>query len=153
MRVNDILILSILIFVIVIFINWSWVGEEVAHQTIAREASSEPLEAQIMVARVIRVRAEERYLTFKEVCLQPRQFSCWNKGVEQKPRTVMELAMAEEAWILSENRNDKINLYHDISVIPYWTEHPNVKFIKQIGKLKFYYEEYGDAIIGNSASL
>lgn len=32
------------------------------------------------IARVIEVRAEERGLTQAQVCRQPRQFSCWNRG-------------------------------------------------------------------------
>ena len=30
------------------------------------------------VARTIQVRSEDRRLTIRQVCLQPKQFSCWN---------------------------------------------------------------------------
>ena len=110
---------------------------DIVTETIAKEASGEPFEAQILVARVIRVRSEQRRLTPSQVCLQPKQFSCWNKGVKQKPRTKAELDRAAQAWKLSE-RGDIVNLYHDISVNPYWVS--KVTFVKQIGRLKFYKE-------------
>lgn len=110
-------------------------------ETIAREASNQPLEAQAMVAKVIRQRSLERGLLPKEVVLQPKQFSCWNEGVKQKTRTPDELAIAKNAWDMSVNIKDEPNLYHDTSVTPSWTKSKNVQFVKQIGKLKFYREK------------
>ena len=108
------------------------------YETIARESSNQPLEAQVLVARVIKVRSDERDLSPEEVCLQPKQFSCWD--VKQKPRTKKDIETAKKAWNLAKTKHYdiKVNLYHDTSVIPYWTD--KVKFVKQIGKLKFYYE-------------
>jgi len=123
---------------LIIFLLFSGlVYADVVTETIAREASGEPFEAQILVARVIRVRSEQRHLTPSEVCLQPKQFSCWDKGIRQKPRTKAELDRAEQAWKLSE-RGDIVDLYHDTSATPYWAS--KVKFVKQIGRLKFYKE-------------
>ena len=110
-------------------------------ETIAREASNQPLEAQAMVAKVIRQRSLERGLLPKEVVLQPLQFSCWNKGTAQSQRTPDEMATAQKAWDMSVNIKDEPNLYHDTSVTPSWTKSKNVQFVKQIGKLKFYREK------------
>lgn len=81
-------------------------------ETIAREASNQPLEAQAMVAKVIRQRALERGLLPQEVVLQPLQFSCWNKGVKQCARTPEEMDNAKKAWDMSVNIKDEPNLYH-----------------------------------------
>jgi len=53
-------------------------ANETAILTIMGEAASEPLEAQIAVAEVIRNRAALRGQTIEQVCLAPRQFSFWN---------------------------------------------------------------------------
>lgn len=109
-------------------------ANEIAIQTIAKEASSEPFEAQILVASVIKQRMIDRNMTAEEVCLQPHQFSCWQ--VKQKKRTLQELLVAKEAW--NRARPMGINLYHDVSVSPYWAK--KVVFVKQVGKLRFYKE-------------
>lgn len=111
--------------------------------TIAKEASGESFDAQVLVGTIIRVRAQERKKSFEKICLQPKQFSCWNPGIIQKLRTLQEIKTAEQAWEHSKYCTLKINLYHDISVLPYWVKSKKVKFICQSGKLKFYYEERG----------
>ena len=120
--------------------NPGWI-DPTTIETIAREASNQPLEAQAMVAKVIRQRSLERGLLPKEVVLQPLQFSCWNKGAIQKQRTPGEMANAQKAWDMSVDIKDEPNLYHDTSVTPSWTKSKNVQFVKQIGKLKFYREK------------
>ena len=52
--------------------------EEILALTIYGEARGEPVEAQIAVGCVIRnrVSADKGY---NEVCLEPKQFSCWNE--------------------------------------------------------------------------
>ena len=109
-------------------------------QTIAYESSGESFEAQAWVANVIRTRAEERKLTPSQVCLQRRQFSCWNKGANLTPRTAGELRTAAKAWQASEAMPRNVNLYHDISVLPWWAKSSKVTFIRRIGRLMFYYE-------------
>jgi spore germination cell wall hydrolase CwlJ-like protein len=78
----------------------------------------------------------ERHQTAKQVCLAKWQFSCWNKGIHQKPRTEKELATARKAWEAA--KASGVNLYHDTSVNPGWAS--KVKFVKQIGRLMFYRE-------------
>ena len=51
---------------------------EVMFLTIVGEARGEPVEGQIAVAMVIINRAKNRQQTIKDVCLAPKQFSCWN---------------------------------------------------------------------------
>lgn len=111
-------------------------AEETAIETIARESSNQPFAAQVAVAEVIKTRMVERKQTAKQVCLAKWQFSCWNKGVRQAPRTRAELATARRAWEAAKATG--VNLYHDNSVRPSWAK--RVQFVKRIGKLLFYRE-------------
>ena len=122
----------------------AWADTDIVAQTIAYEASGEPFEAQVWVARVIIVRSIERSKTYEEICLQPYQFSCWNKGANLKKRTVNELQIARNAFqtALQSTNLPKINLYHDSSIKPpYWAN--KAQFVKQVGRLLFYKEKRG----------
>jgi hypothetical protein len=122
---------------LVLFGGIKWAGaEEIQIETIAMEASNQPFAAQVAVAEVIKTRMAERHQTTKQVCLAKWQFSCWNKGVHQKPRTKAELATAKRAWKISKATG--VNLYHDTTVNPSWVK--KVKFVKQVGKMRFYRE-------------
>ena len=61
------------------------------------------------VAACIKVRAQKRNLSFKQVCLQPYQFSCWNKNDPNRKKMDMLLTLpqAEYAWQLARNM-DKV---------------------------------------------
>lgn len=129
----------IYIFLITLMIGLTGYAQTpTVYQTIAREASGESLEAQVWVASVIITRARERKLTYDEVCLQKFQFSCWNKGVKQAPRTTKKLKIAEKVWELALNDVKNVNLYCNSDCNPYWRK--KVKFIKTIGKLDFFKE-------------
>lgn len=55
--------------------------DEVMALTLYGEARGEPIEGQIAVANVIMNRMREdtvKYKTVRDVCLEPKQFSCWN---------------------------------------------------------------------------
>lgn len=110
--------------------------------TIAYESSGEPLKAQVWVAGVIQTRMKERKLSALEVVKQKWQFSCNNPGERQKmkPRTTKELKKAFQAWQSAKKLNIPANLYHDISVLPYWAKSEKVTFLIQIGNLRFYQE-------------
>jgi N-acetylmuramoyl-L-alanine amidase len=57
-------------------------SEEILALTLWGEARGETAEGQIAVANVITNRFRRqlgRYKTIKDVCLEPKQFSCWNK--------------------------------------------------------------------------
>lgn len=51
---------------------------EVVYQTISMEAASEPIEGQVMVARVIINRARASNRSLEAICKAPKQFSAWN---------------------------------------------------------------------------
>jgi N-acetylmuramoyl-L-alanine amidase len=55
---------------------------QVATATLYGEVRSEPIEGVIAVANVIRNRVLKQYRgeTYREVCLAPWQFSCWNRA-------------------------------------------------------------------------
>jgi hypothetical protein len=70
---------AIAIFFIMTVFTFCVKAEPIIYKTIAYESSGEPLAAQAMVAKVIRVRAKERNQSYKEIVLAPYQFSCWNE--------------------------------------------------------------------------
>lgn len=51
--------------------------DEILALTLWGEARGEPIEGQIAIANVI-INRIPTYHTIKEVCLAPKQFSCWN---------------------------------------------------------------------------
>lgn len=53
---------------------------EVLFLTIVGEARGESIEGQVAVANVVMNRARKSRKPIKEVCLAPRQFSCWNQN-------------------------------------------------------------------------
>ncbi len=133
------------------FAEGSPASPDIVVMTIAYESSGEPFEAQVQVASVIRTRAIERGLTPEQVCLQWSwakrkgkrvkvwQFSCWGRK-DLKPRTTAELRKARRAWEASKTMKHDVNLYHDTSVTPWWAKSDKVKFVRQVGRLKFYKE-------------
>lgn len=46
--------------------------------TVYGEARGESIEGQVAVMNVIMNRAKTRHRTIKEICFEPKQFSCWN---------------------------------------------------------------------------
>ena len=107
---------------------------DVVIETICYEAMSEPLEGQVAVARVIRNRAVNRRLTFEEVCLQPYQFSCWNKGTKLPIITPRAYQRASRAWELSKDSELTANLYYNPALCsPYWASSDKVEYIQTIG--------------------
>ena len=57
--------------------------EETIAITLMGEARGEKNQGMYAVACVIQKRADEREITPAQVCKQPWQFSCWNKGQEK----------------------------------------------------------------------
>jgi len=66
---------------------------EVMFLTIVGEARSEPIEGQVAVANVILNRSRKRGQSVKDVCLSPKQFSCWN---EDDPNRALLIAIAHQ---------------------------------------------------------
>jgi len=49
--------------------------------TLVQECGGEPYAGQMMVAQTLKNRSIQRGKSLREVCLEPRQYSCWqNKG-------------------------------------------------------------------------
>ncbi len=113
--------------------------------TVLAEARGEGQRGMAAVACVIRQRAENRGLSFKQVCLQKWQFSCWN-GKEIKDLThLLDEPQAKYALWLEANM-DKLkpealgyaNHYHAtwMRELPYWAK--GKKPAKIVGQHAFY---------------
>ena len=113
--------------------------------TILAEARGEGERGMAAVACVIRQRAEERNLSFDQVCLQKWQFSCWNGKQVQDLKHLLEKPQAQYALWLEANM-DKLkpealgnaNHYHAtwMKKLPYWAK--GKKPVKVIGQHAFY---------------
>jgi hypothetical protein len=53
---------------------------EVLILTIIGESRGEPIEGQIAVGSVIRNRSVKQNKNYSDICLAPKQFSCWNES-------------------------------------------------------------------------
>ena len=113
--------------------------------TILAEARGEGERGMAAVACVIRQRAEERNLSFDQVCLQKWQFSCWNGKQIKDLNHLLKKPQAEYALWLEANM-DKLkpealgnaNHYHAtwMKKLPYWAE--GKKPVKIVGQHAFY---------------
>ena len=111
--------------------------------TILAEAQSEKFEGMAAVAAVIQQRAINRKITPEQVCLQPKQFSCWNGKSKADLAHLLKLPQAKTALWLEANlhrlNRAKIGYadhYHADYVKPYWAK-GRTSTIK-IGKHIFY---------------
>ena len=79
-------------------------------QTILAEARGDGEAGMYAVAACIKVRAKNRKLTYAQVCLQPKQFSCWNANDPNRAKMhrFLSLPQAEYALMLANNM-DKVN--------------------------------------------
>lgn len=102
---------------------------EIVAATLILEAGGEYVEGAMQaVHEVILNRAEKRRLTPKQVCLQPKQFSCWNSG---KIKQLLSKAKAHPryAYALSIVHGERTNYtngadhYHANYVTPYWAKY------------------------------
>ena len=66
---------------------------EILGLTIIGEARGEPIHGQVAVGCVIRNRLLTSHKQYHDVCLAPKQFSCWN---ENDPNRVILLELAEK---------------------------------------------------------
>lgn len=67
--------------------------------TILGEAEGEPWAGKVMVAEVICNRARASGKTMRQVCLERKQFSCWNSGQRGMERRLCEIqTMLSPAW-------------------------------------------------------
>lgn len=66
---------------------------EILTLTLIGEARGEPIESQVGVANVIRNRVLARKQSYRSICLQPFQFSCWN---DEDPNRALLLTIADD---------------------------------------------------------
>lgn len=109
--------------------------------TILAEARGEGLRGMAAVACVIAQRAKERCITPKEVCLQRKQFSCWNSGKDlsyllDTPQAKHALYFEKHIDKMKQEVTGGANHYHATYVKPYWADES--KKTVQIGNHIFY---------------
>ena len=111
--------------------------------TILAEARGEGPDGMAAVAACIQQRSINRKLTPEQVCLQPKQFSCWNGKSEADLEHLLKTKQAKTALWLEANLH-RINRakigyadhYHADYVQPYWAK--GKKPVKIIGRHLFY---------------
>lgn len=133
---------TILIFLLMAQPAFAGVPLEVL--TVAYEASGEPFEGQVYVAKVIQNRSQERRLTPEQVILQPYQFSCWDKSgnpTQKRNLTPAEINTARRAWEEAKGISFEANLYHADYIFPRWASSPQVTFLIKVEKHLFYREK------------
>lgn len=128
----------------ILFLMTSKIQAGIVALTIMAEARGEGRDGMAAVACVISQRAINRNLTAEQVCLQRRQFSCWNGKSESDLAHLYKSPMASWALYLEANI-DKMNranvgfadhYFSTIIKAPYWAR--GQKPVAVIGKHKFY---------------
>lgn len=118
--------------------------------TLYGEARGESPEGQAAVAWVIRNRADRRFRgnSIREVCLSPKQFSCWNASDVNRPKLEDAGTLRTEAYKRLERiAGDVIagrvadptggaDHYHEESIAPYWAK--TMQRTAQVGRHVFY---------------
>lgn len=119
--------------------------QEIVAITILAEARGEGKSGMYAVACVMSQRMKERKKTSAQVCLQPYQFSCWNKNDPQRPhlRKLLKHKLAPYAMALAKDIKSldltftaKANHYHTKRVSPYWSK--GKRPVKIIGNHLFF---------------
>ena len=125
-------IISLLVWLLITF-NSHGSEHKIVAQTILAEARGDGRAGMYAVAACIKVRAQKRNLSFKQVCLQPYQFSCWNKNDPNRNKMdlLLTLPQAEYAMRLARNMH-KVNT----EVINQATHYMTVKLWKT-GRVKW----------------
>ena len=68
----------------------------IAAATICAEAGGEPYAGQVMVGETIANRAAQSCASVRDICLAPKQYSCWNNSGTMKLR--MQTMRKHPAW-------------------------------------------------------
>jgi spore germination cell wall hydrolase CwlJ-like protein len=122
--------------------NLSVNASEIVAATLILEAGGEYATGSMeAVNEVIRNRAAKRKLTTKQVCLQRKQFSCWNSGridqllakAKRHPRFSEAMAIVKGS---PTNYTGGADHYHADYCNPYWAS--SLKKTCTIGKHLFY---------------
>lgn len=117
--------------------------ERVVALTLLGEARGEGYEGMYAVACVIKQRSIERKLSPSKVCLQRKQFSCWNGKTVSDLDKLFQSPSARHAVSLAKNIDNvdvesvgRANHYHNTRVNPYWSD--KRKVTKRVGNHIFY---------------
>lgn len=119
-----------IVFLIALFTltNQLHANDHIVALTILAEARGEGEDGMAAVACVISQRANERGMTPEAVCLQRKQFSCWNGKTVDDLATLLDCSQAKYALWLEKNINKlnranigNANHYHANYIkAPYW---------------------------------
>jgi len=122
--------------------NLSVNASEIVAATLILEAGGEYTSGSMeAVNEVIRNRAAKRKLTTRQVCLQRKQFSCWNSGrIDQLLAKAKRHPRFNEAMVIvngaATNYTGGADHYHADYCNPYWAS--SMKKTCVIGKHIFY---------------
>lgn len=112
--------------------------------TLLAESSGEGKQGMLYVASVIKRRGDIYKIPYHEICLKPKQFSCWNdkntdflwnKWKKDKNANIA-LNIAQNINSINTNDFQNIDHYHTINCNPYWKDKTKQKFI--VGNHIFY---------------
>ena len=116
---------------------------EIVALTILGEARGESPQGQLAIGCIIKQRAANRGLTYDQVCLQRKQFSCWNGKTKADLEHMLKLPQAKLAMWIAHNihRLDTAKIghadhYHADYVDPDWAD--AAKVTVKIGRHIFY---------------
>jgi spore germination cell wall hydrolase CwlJ-like protein len=129
-----------------------WPDEDIIAGTLWAECRGEPLLGQIAVAVTIAERARRgiRGSTLREVCLAPRQFSCWDDSLDaiDAARTLRGNAWLAARLIARIMQAGYLGTpvpgathYHAEYVRPAWADSPLMTALGKIGRHLFYRED------------
>ena len=137
-------IISFVVYLLITFQSEGSSSQRIVAQTILAEARGDGKGGMYAVAACIKVRAQKRKLSFKQVCLQPKQFSCWNVGDPNRKKMdfLLTLPQAEYALYLARNM-DKV----DTDLIGDADHYLTVKLWKT-GRVKWARGKHPVALIG-----
>ena len=103
--------------------------QEVIAMTILGEARGEGIAGMYAVAAVIAQRSINRSRPPKVICLQPRQFSCWNSGRDLRhllsgPNAKYAMDLAKNIKLTNRKVTGFADHFHSVNIkpIPYWAD-------------------------------
>jgi hypothetical protein len=124
--------------------NWLLQQNDIVAMTILGEARGEGHAGMYAVACVIAQRSNAWRKTPYQICLQPKQFSCWNNpamrqtlaGLLRTPEGLYAKTLANNLMYLQRAYVGFADHYHSRRIMPYWAR--GKKPVKIIGNHIFY---------------
>lgn len=119
---------------------YAYTAREVLAATLVLEAGGEGKTGMLAVLSVIYNRADYRNLSPQEACLQKKQFSCFNSGIEEGIERAKKRNTWPLAYSLAGNFQGDIvkgaDFYCTLNVNPSWTK--KFRYVMTIGHHRFY---------------